>query len=147
MHSIRKPTGWNAFYQSVAPDVQKQLSDGAGIGKISTVVGRMWKKLPADRRKYWKDKAQSIREDLDTGMATKNKCASCQTEFSRSKDLKYHEKGCHPCVCNECNETFDHENKLRRHINKKHAASLKCGDCGKTFAEKRNLIRHSKSHQ
>ncbi|XP_048577306.1 uncharacterized protein LOC125559742 [Nematostella vectensis] len=51
MHSIRKPTGWNAFYQSVAPDVQKQLSDGAGIGNISTVVGRMWKKIACGQKK------------------------------------------------------------------------------------------------
>ncbi|CAH3162848.1 unnamed protein product [Pocillopora meandrina] len=67
--SIKKPTGWNSFMQSVAPDVKEQLGKGAGIGQVSKVVGNMWKKLPTDRRKDWKDKAQSLREDLDMGIA------------------------------------------------------------------------------
>ncbi|CAH3032966.1 unnamed protein product [Pocillopora meandrina] len=67
--SIKKPTGWNSFLQSVAPDVKEQLGKGAGIGQVSKVVGNMWKKLPTDRRKDWKDKAQSLREDLDMGIA------------------------------------------------------------------------------
>ena len=39
----------------------------------------------------------------------------------------------------------DHEQKLKRHKDKKHKDSYKCDHCQKTFAEK-NLIRHQKSH-
>ncbi|KAM7436075.1 hypothetical protein ABFA07_014083 [Porites harrisoni] len=144
--SIKKPTGWNSFMQSVAPDVKEQLGKGAGIGQVSKVVGNMWKKLPTDRRKDWKDKAQSLREDLDMGIAEIKKCPTCSTQFTREKDFKYHQKGCHECICEECNESFDHEQKLKRHKDKKHKDSYKCDHCQKTFAEKRNLIRHQKSH-
>ena len=57
------------------------------------------------------------------------------------KDFKYHQKGCHECVCEECNETFDHEQKLKRHKD-----SYKCDHYQKTFAEKRNLTRYKKSY-
>ncbi|CAH3162883.1 unnamed protein product [Pocillopora meandrina] len=137
--SIKKPTGWNSFMQSVAPDVKEQLGKGAGIGQVS-------KKLPTDRRKDWKDKAQSLREDLDMGIAEIKKCPTCSTQFTREKDFKYHQKGCHECICKECNESFDHEQKLKRHKDKKHKDSNKSDHCQKTFAEKRNLIRHQKSH-
>lgn len=70
----------------------------------------------------------------------------CSTQFTREKDFKYHQKGCHECICEECNESFDHEQKLKRHKDKKHKDSNKCDHCQKTFAEKRNLIRHQKSH-
>nr|XP_058952618.1 uncharacterized protein LOC131780017 [Pocillopora verrucosa] len=53
----------------------------------------MWKKLPTDRRKDWKDKAQSLREDLDIGIAEIKKCPTCSTQFTREKDFKYHQKG------------------------------------------------------
>lgn len=33
--SIKKPTGWNFFFQSVAPEVREQLGKEAGIGQVS----------------------------------------------------------------------------------------------------------------
>ncbi|CAH3155523.1 unnamed protein product [Pocillopora meandrina] len=142
--SIKKPRGWNSFMQSVAPDFKEQLGKGAGIRQVSKVVGNTWKKLPTDRRKV--NKAQSLREDLDMGIAEIKKCPTCSTQFTREKDFKYHQKGCHECICEECNESFDHEQKLKRHKDKKHKNSNKCDHCQKTFAGKRNLIRHQKSH-
>lgn len=105
-----------------------------------------WQEEITDRRKDWKDKAQSLREDLDMGIAEIKKCPTCSTQFTREKDFKYHQKGCHECICEECNELFDHEQKLKRHKDKKHKDSYKCDHYQKTFAEKRNLIRHQKSH-
>ena len=67
----------------------------------------------------WKNKAQGLRENIDTGMLEERKCPTCTKVFSREKHLKYHMKECHQCTCDQCNETFDHEQKLKRHKNKK----------------------------
>ncbi|KAI8485676.1 uncharacterized protein LOC144907043 [Branchiostoma floridae x Branchiostoma belcheri] len=147
LKSIKKLTGWNAFFRSVAPSVMAELGNGTRVnGQVSTVVSRMWRKLPVDRRKDWEAKAQRQREDMDTGLAEPRRCPTCNIQFSREKDLKYHQKGCHPCVCDECKNTFNHELKLKRHIAKTHGESFKCPVCKKTFAEKRNLKRHQKLH-
>ncbi|XP_078686973.1 uncharacterized protein LOC144919400 [Branchiostoma floridae x Branchiostoma belcheri] len=140
--SIKKLTGWNAFFRSVAPAVMAELGNGAGVGQVSTVVSNMWRKLPADRRKDWEEKAQREREDMDTGLAEPKRCPTCNTEYSREKDFKYHIKGCRPCVCVECNKTFNHQQKLKRHIANTHGETIKCPVCKKSFAEKRNLKRH-----
>ncbi|CAL8259383.1 unnamed protein product [Arctogadus glacialis] len=100
----------------------------------------MWKNLPSED---WKDKAQQEREDRDTGLAEPNKCPNCQITFTRQKDLKFHQRGCHECVCDICNETFQHEKKLERHKNKNHKQQYQCDHCKKNFAEKRNLARHA----
>lgn len=73
--------------------------------------------------------------------------------FGRAKNMPYmqhhllkgHKKGCHECVCNVCEETFNHENKLKRHKDKTHRNSYRCDHCQKTFSEKRNLTRHTNS--
>ncbi|XP_032237657.1 GDNF-inducible zinc finger protein 1-like [Nematostella vectensis] len=143
--SIKNPTGWNSFFQSVAPDVTEQLGDSE-IGQVSKVVGAMSKQLSADVRKDWKDKAQCQREELDMGIAEEEKCPSRNTTFKRKKDMKYHRKGCHECICEICHKQFNHEQKLKRHKNKEHNATYKCGTCQKSFAEKRNLKRHESTH-
>ncbi|KAI8516777.1 hypothetical protein Bbelb_053580 [Branchiostoma belcheri] len=88
--SLKKPTGWNSFFKSVAPDVMTELGEDAQLGHVSTVVAKMWKKLPADRRK---EKAQRTREDIDMGLVENKRCGRCNTSFTRDKDLKYHLKG------------------------------------------------------
>ncbi|KAI8518822.1 hypothetical protein Bbelb_020790 [Branchiostoma belcheri] len=65
--SIKKLTGWNAFFRSVAlsnyettpPAIMAELGNGAGVGQVSTVVSNMWRKLPADRRKQWHEAVDS----------------------------------------------------------------------------------------
>ncbi|KAI8487895.1 hypothetical protein Bbelb_343430 [Branchiostoma belcheri] len=74
-------------------DVMAELGEDAQLGHVSTVVAKMWKKLPADRRKDWKEKAQRTREDMDTDLVEKKRCDRCNTSFTRDKDLKYHQKG------------------------------------------------------
>ncbi|XP_078577836.1 uncharacterized protein LOC144862873 [Branchiostoma floridae x Branchiostoma japonicum] len=140
--SIKKPSGWNAFYNSVAPDVMTELGEGARLAEVPKVVGNMWRKLPADRRKDWKDQAQRSRELMDMGLLEKKRCPNCNTPFSRDNDLKYHVKRCHDCACQDCNETFSHEQKLKRHMAKYHTERFKCSHCDKTFPQKRNLVRH-----
>ncbi|XP_044179318.1 putative zinc finger protein 840 isoform X2 [Acropora millepora] len=145
--SITKPTGWNSFLKAVAPGVQCELGPEANIGKVSSVASRMWKSLPRDRRMDWKQKAQSYREDLDTGLLNKMQCPTCRKSFTGDKDCKQHMKGCKTCVCEVCNKTFDHESKLKRHTNKMHLSTYKCETCNKVFAERRNLARHQRTHK
>ncbi|EDO37826.1 predicted protein, partial [Nematostella vectensis] len=73
-------------------------------------------------------------------------CPKCGTEFTRGKDFRHHLKGCHECVCTYCYEIFNHEKKLKRHINREHTDNFKCSECGKKFSENRNLRRHKDSH-
>ncbi|XP_032231613.2 uncharacterized protein LOC116614581 isoform X2 [Nematostella vectensis] len=80
------------------------------------------------------------------GRVTKNRCPKCGTEFTRGKDFRHHLKGCHECVCTYCYEIFNHEKKLKRHINREHTDNLKCSECGKKFSENRNLRRHKESY-
>ena len=95
----------------------------------------------------WKQKAQSYREDVDTGLLNKMQCPTCRKSFTRDKDCKQHIKGCKTCVCAVCNKTFDHESKLKRHTNKMHLSTYKCETCNKVFAERRNLARHQRTHK
>jgi uncharacterized C2H2 Zn-finger protein len=54
-----------------------------------------------------------IQEKLD--------CEKCGKIFTRSKDLKFHIKGCQQCVCEECGQNFTHALQLKRHNLKKHS--------------------------
>ncbi|XP_020897216.1 gastrula zinc finger protein XlCGF29.1-like [Exaiptasia diaphana] len=148
--SIKKPSGWNTFFQTVAKDVLEELgpdSNTSSIGQASSVAGRMWKSLPKDRRMDWSKKAQTIRENLDTGIPLQeNTCPICDKVFNRAKDCKYHIKGCKECACDVCGLTFKHTAKLDRHQKKEHLGTFNCTVCNKTFAEKRNLKRHQSIH-
>ena len=92
-------------------------------------------------------KAQQIREDLDTEMVQeKLDCEKCGKNFTRSKDLKFHIKGCQQCVCEECGQNFTHALQLKRHNLKKHSKTFSCKTCGKSFGYKHHLDRHSRVH-
>ncbi|XP_078702589.1 PR domain zinc finger protein 14-like [Branchiostoma floridae x Branchiostoma belcheri] len=125
-----------------------ELGEDAQLGHVSTVVAKMWKKLPADRRKDWKEKAQRTREDIDMGLVENKRCDRCNTSFTRDKDLKYHLKGCMECTCTECGDKFSHTIKLKRHMAKLHRKKYTCNHCNMSFSEGRNLTRHQrqKSH-
>jgi len=95
----------------------------------------------------WSQKAQSIRESVDTGIPLDNNtCPTCNKVFTRSKDCKYHRKGCKQCTCETCGLSFNHVDKLERHRKKEHLGTFQCTVCNKTFAEKRNLKRHQSTH-
>lgn len=146
--SIKKPSGWNSFYQSVASEVTEQLRAEANIGQVSKVASKMWRTLPSERRMDWKEKAQKHREDLDMGVLEDMKCPTCKTVFKRRKDFKYHIKDCQECECDfpGCGKLFNHKKKLERHKDKFHLQCFKCEVCSKVFAEKRNLKRHKCTH-
>ncbi|CAB4031196.1 zinc finger 260-like [Paramuricea clavata] len=103
----------------------------------------MWRQI-GERRKKWKMKARQTREDLDTEMVQeKLDCEKCGKIVTRSKDPKFHIKGCQQCVCEKCGQKFTHELQLKRHNLKKHSNTFSCKTCGKLFGYKHHLDRHS----
>ncbi len=95
----------------------------------------------------WRNEAQRIREDLDTGVTELQKnCQKCNKSFVREKDLRYHEKSCGNSTCKECGAVCKDFVQLRSHMAMEHSKEYSCETCKKCFPSKRNLERHKVRH-
>ena len=81
----------------------------------------------------WKNEAQKIREDLDTGVIELWKhCQKCSKSFSR-EDIRYHEKSCGNSTCMQCG-VISGNNRLRN------------GKLQSRWQEMSNSVYHSEAH-
>jgi len=96
----------------------------------------------------WKNEAQKIREDLDTGVIElRTHCQKCNKSFSREKDMRYHEKSCGNSTCMQCGTVCKDVVQLRSHIAMQHSKEYTCKNCNRSFPNKRNLERHKIRHR
>ena len=79
-----------------------------------------------------------------------NECIKCQATFFSRDNLKYHINTRHPkkLSCKECDETFNENWKLERHMTSHgRQKKLKCDTCEMTFHFKWRLNKHITGHQ
>ena len=82
-------------------------------------------------------------------------CGGCGKTFENSNELRSHLQTDHNLYnykCNYCNQSFNYEAALKRHVGREHGIIQKakianapeevCKDCGKCFSQKYNFDRH-----
>ncbi|XP_005111139.1 zinc finger protein 2 isoform X2 [Aplysia californica] len=139
-----KQSSYNHFYQKIAPQVMSQLGE-PNLGEVSKVTSKMWQSLDADTRKEWRKAAQRHRQEVDSGLAEREKCEHCGAEYKNHRSLVYHQKYCQP-MCPECGDVLKDRQALLRHQAKEHKQSHQCEICGKNFQSRWLLKRHSTVH-
>lgn len=73
----------------IQPAIQEKLPESSSIGEASKIAANIWKALPSDRRKDWREEAQKKIEELDTGVVDIRKnCIKYSCTFIGEKDLK-----------------------------------------------------------
>ena len=74
------------------------------------------------------------------------KCEKCKKVFTRSKDLRFHEKNCKECNCIVCGKTFKDTILLKKHVKIHNPEDTRtCDICNKTFCSRQALGRHKES--
>ena len=74
----------------------------------------------------------------------------CHKSFKNKYILLAHVRSIHDTEnikCSMCNETFNSQQRLRRHISDCHGPRQKCHLCPKTFSKKSGLNAHLKRHK
>ncbi|XP_067042428.1 uncharacterized protein [Acropora muricata] len=77
--SIKKPSGWNSFYQSVASEVTEQLRVKANIVQVSKLASNMWRTLPSERKMV--DISSSLSVDPEESISSDPKLKTAVTRF------------------------------------------------------------------
>ena len=74
-------------------------------------------------------------------------CEKCASKFSRTSDLKRHQKSTIVITCDICGQKVCNGKVLKEHVKSEHGDSVKnfsCGICGQSFTLKKSLDLHVK---
>ena len=83
---------------------------------------------------------------VQSTIAHKFPCPTCNKSFSSSKNLKYHKRIHKKAKCEIDNREFDNQNILAHHMKKQHIDGFKCNICNDIKESQSELNKHLKTH-
>ena len=69
-------------------------------------------------------------------------CDTCKKSFTNANALQDHQRTKKHCYCNECQQAFECESNLLKHLDIFHASQFRCCDCEQDFVSEHALDQH-----